>query len=54
MVLSFVFINADGQFSILDVVLMQRWLLAVPDTIKTKTNEEVILYGFIPEIFIIF
>ena len=24
--------NADGQFSVADVVLMQRWLLAVPDT----------------------
>lgn len=25
-------VNADGQFSIADIVLMQRWLLAVPDT----------------------
>lgn len=25
-------VNADGQFSISDIVLMQRWLLTVPDT----------------------
>ncbi len=25
-------VNADGEFSILDVVLMQKWLLTVPDT----------------------
>ena len=25
-------VNADGQFSVTDVVLMQKWLLAVPDT----------------------
>ena len=25
-------VNADGEFSISDVVLMQKWLLAVPDT----------------------
>lgn len=25
-------VNADGELSILDVVLMQKWLLAVPDT----------------------
>lgn len=25
-------VNADGELSISDVVLMQRWLLAVPDT----------------------
>lgn len=25
-------VNADGQFNILDIVLMQKWLLAIPDT----------------------
>lgn len=25
-------VNADGQFSVADVLLMQKWLLAVPDT----------------------
>lgn len=25
-------INADGELSISDIVLMKRWLLAVPDT----------------------
>ena len=25
-------VNADGYFDIADVVLLQRWLLAVPDT----------------------
>ncbi len=25
-------VNADGEFSIADVVLLQKWLLAVPDT----------------------
>lgn len=25
-------VNADGQFSVADVVLMQRWLMTVPDT----------------------
>ena len=24
-------VNADGEFSIADVVLLQKWLLAVPD-----------------------
>ena len=24
--------NADGEFNISDVVLLQKWLLAVPDT----------------------
>ena len=24
--------NADGKFDIADVVLLQKWLLAVPDT----------------------
>lgn len=26
------YVNADGEFSIADVVLLQKWLLAVPDT----------------------
>jgi hypothetical protein len=25
-------VNADGQFTVADVVLLQKWLLAVPDT----------------------
>lgn len=25
-------VNADGQFNIADAVLIQKWLLAVPDT----------------------
>ena len=25
-------VNADGKFDIADVVLLQKWLLAVPDT----------------------
>ena len=25
-------VNADGKFNIVDVVLLQKWLLAVPDT----------------------
>jgi len=25
-------INADGEFNVADVVLLQKWLLAVPDT----------------------
>jgi hypothetical protein len=25
-------VNADGQFNVADVVLLQKWLLAVPDT----------------------
>lgn len=28
-------VNADGQFNISDVVLLQKWLLAVPDTYLT-------------------
>jgi hypothetical protein len=25
-------LNGDGKFSVLDVILLQKWLLAVPDT----------------------
>ena len=25
-------VNADGQFTVADVLLLQKWLLAVPDT----------------------
>jgi len=25
-------VNADGEFNVADVVLFQKWLLAVPDT----------------------
>ena len=25
-------VNADGEFNISDLVLLQRWLLAIPDT----------------------
>ena len=25
-------VNADGEFDVADVVLLQKWLLAVPDT----------------------
>ena len=25
-------VNADGEFSVADLVLLQKWLLAVPDT----------------------
>ena len=26
-------VNADGEFNVSDLVLMQKWLLAVPDTV---------------------
>ena len=25
-------VNADGKFNVADVILLQKWLLAVPDT----------------------
>lgn len=26
-------LNADGSFTVTDVILLQKWLLAVPDTV---------------------